>query len=214
MGQRTLLFHEIFLRQLVEKEIQISVAYDIGAYKGQYARMVNRVFPKTKLFLFEANNEHTNELDKLGFPSFIATLLSSERDVEFFAEGTSGDSVFRENSSFYANTISRVHKSTSLLKLSRIHNLPSPDLIKIDVQGAELEVIKGGLSLVKSAKILIVEMSLLEYNHNAPRITEVLDYLKKIGFSPIKVLESHSREGELFQIDIAFAAKELVSKFL
>ena len=57
-----------------------------------------------------------------------------------------------------------------------------PDLIKLDVQGAELDIIKGATETLKTCKHLILELQVVEYNKGAPLHDEVINYLKTIGF--------------------------------
>jgi hypothetical protein len=55
--------------------------------------------------------------------------------------------------------------------------LPLPDLIKIDVEGAELEVIRGGLELLKSKKpVVLCEVG-------ADSSLEVTECFKSIGYT-------------------------------
>ena len=57
-----------------------------------------------------------------------------------------------------------------------------PDLVKIDVQGAERDVIEGGRATLASARHLIVEMQCVEYNEGAPKVDTTLPFITGIGF--------------------------------
>ena len=57
-----------------------------------------------------------------------------------------------------------------------------PDLIKIDVQGSELDILKGATKVLKQCDNIILEMQYVDYNKGAPKAQEVIEYLKSIGF--------------------------------
>jgi Methyltransferase FkbM domain len=56
------------------------------------------------------------------------------------------------------------------------------DLIKVDVQGAELLVFAGGHKLLEQATFVQVEGSTIEYNEGGSCSYEVDDLLRKYGF--------------------------------
>lgn len=56
-------------------------------------------------------------------------------------------------------------------------NIPMPDLVKIDVQGAELDILKGSMNIINNAKFLIVELQHTEYNMGAPLCNQTRDFL-------------------------------------
>ena len=60
-----------------------------------------------------------------------------------------------------------------------------PDLIKMDVQGAELDIIKGGLDIINNAKYLIVELQDTEYNRGAPLAATTIKFLEENGWELI-----------------------------
>ena len=70
------------------------------------------------------------------------------------------------------------------------HNFPplliiylfKADLIKIDVQGAEVDIIKGGLNTINNAKRLIVELQHTEYNQGALKVDQSLPIIEGLGW--------------------------------
>jgi beta-1,4-mannosyl-glycoprotein beta-1,4-N-acetylglucosaminyltransferase len=60
--------------------------------------------------------------------------------------------------------------------------IPLPDLIKIDVQGAELDILKGSMKIINNAKFLIVELQHVEYNEGAPMCNKTRDFLIENGW--------------------------------
>ena len=79
------------------------------------------------------------------------------------------------------------------------------DLIKIDTQGSELDILEGAQNTIKNTKGIILEVSLINYNENAPLIKDVLKYMGKIGYDEKETLNEHYfSNGELIQKDIFF----------
>ena len=65
------------------------------------------------------------------------------------------------------------------------NNWPLPDLIKMDVQGSELDILEGGKKILSQAKYLIVELQHIEYNDNAPLFEESIATIEKSGWKLI-----------------------------
>ena len=62
------------------------------------------------------------------------------------------------------------------------NGFPGPDLIKINCQGAELDILKGASDTLKSCKDLILTLQHNEINVGAPLKDEVIDYVNNLGF--------------------------------
>jgi FkbM family methyltransferase len=199
-----------FIRKLLQDNFQILTVYDIGAYKGVWTKRLKYILPKSNFFLFEANPVHGPDLRKIGAPYFLEVLSNSEQSREWWTIDGTGDSLFRENQSCYSNLEPVVKVTRTLDSLVSEFKLPLPDLIKIDVQGAELEVMKGASMTLDHASIIILELPIIEYNIGAPKITEYLDFMKNIGFLPLDLLEVHKANEILVQVDIGFAKKEII----
>jgi len=79
----------------------------------------------------------------------------------------------------------------------------------MDVQGSELDIIKGGLDIIKKTKFLLLELQIFEYNKDAPMLSEVLTFLKKINFDLVDIFDLlYSSTGSLIQIDGFFVNRD------
>jgi hypothetical protein len=89
----------------------------------------------------------------------------------------------------------------------------SPDFIKLDVQGYEIEVLKGANLALKFSEFVLIEMTLMPLNHE-PIILEVMNYMDSFGFQlyDISSLMRKPYDKALYQIDGLFVKK--VSKFI
>ena len=82
------------------------------------------------------------------------------------------------------------------------------DLIKIDCQGAEIPILKGGKNTVLNTPVIILEIPFMgEYNVGVPNFFEHIKYMNKIGYQVYDIIEMHRVEGILIQIDIIFIKK-------
>jgi hypothetical protein len=69
-------------------------------------------------------------------------------------------------------------------------------MIKMDIQGAELDVLKGADMCLNHATDLILELQHTEYNKNAPSAKEVIEYLKEKGFQLITKFTETPYDGD------------------
>ena len=79
------------------------------------------------------------------------------------------------------------------------------DLVKIDVQGSELDIIDGGNNFLLNNNNLLIEVSFAEYNIGAPHAREVISKLEKLNFYIADCLDKHvSNNGVCMQLDLLF----------
>ena len=117
-----------------------------------------------------------------------------------------GNTVFKENSFLDFTYEERYTTKLDTLLLDNT----SFDLIKMDIQGSELECIKGGKRIINNSKYLLLELQTADYNLNAPFSSEVISYLKQINFELMDIFELIYKDGYLVQVDFLFRQKNLV----
>lgn len=188
----------------------MGVVYDIGAHKGKFSKELKKVLPDAEYILFEANEVHRDELKKSGFNFYTMALADVDGQKQFYGLGGTGDSFYRENSSVYDDTEPKLIEVYSLDTLVRTEGLTTPDLIKIDTQGSEIDILKGSGKTLAGTSLIYLECPLTNYNDGAPDISAYLGFLETIGFVPWSINEFHRSAGKLAQIDILFVRKTLI----
>ena len=212
--------HEQTLLRLAALGFAPKVIYDVGAFYGYWTKATRKVFPHAQYVLFEANADNGDKLRESGERHFIAALAAEDGAEKTFYlpknAVTTGASLYREQSEHYAGDNLRMVpvRTRRLDALVAEHKLPPPDLIKLDVQGAELDVLAGAGELLSRASVLIAEMSLLAHNQSAPLIADVISGIDRLGFKSADICDVlKSPNGNALQLDMLFAKPALLEKY-
>ena len=183
---------------------EIAVVYDIGANSGSWSGAMKKRFSSSEFYLFEANPVHVPEIKKTGFPYWIEVLSNGDGDGLFYSINGTGDSLYKENTECYDGCMETKVSTRSLNGMVVEFGIPLPDLVKIDVQGAELDVIQGGQAAFDNARYVLSELPVAKYNIGAPGFSEYMDVFAGHGLRPVEIAEIHKRKGEVVQLDILF----------
>jgi FkbM family methyltransferase len=192
------------LIHLRERGFNPTSILDVGANVGQWFEIAHDVFPNVPILSVEPNPSSFEKLIKVNQNS-TNLLLSDVSDIEvdFYVNGNdsmcTGASIYREQTHHYSEpNIIKLVTST----LDGLHD--KFDLVKIDVQGAELDVLRGGIETLKNATFVILELAVMRYNAGAPLINELIRYMDDNNFIIFDVFELHYLNGALNQIDVCF----------
>lgn len=195
---------------------ELDIVFDIGAHHGTFGSFMKRLYPKSKIFAFEADQRHRHYLGNVFF-----VLLGDEvrESVNFYTLPsdyvTTGSSIYREQTPHYSDCITVQMPMTTIDALSQEHDFSGDwqnGLIKIDVQGAELDIIKGSKKFIEQNKPgwFLLETSILPYNLGAPLAHEVIAYMDQIGYRICDVIDLvYNKMGDLEQVDYLFKRKDL-----
>ncbi|HEY2582759.1 MAG TPA: FkbM family methyltransferase [Mucilaginibacter sp.] len=184
---------------------------DIGAYEGLWTRDFKKIFPDTAVLMIEGQQAKELSLKKIqnefnDVDYKIALLGAAESQVTFNIYETAS-SVLPEHYNTNAKTETR-----TLVSLDNLLNNNSiqPDFIKIDTQGYELEILKGGVNTLKSAEFVLLEVSFLDIYVNCPLAADIILFMKDHGFViyDICTLMRRPLDKALFQSDFLFVKEE------
>ncbi len=152
---------------------------DVGANVGRYSMMVaNNLKDKGRLVSIEPEPEvfetlkKNAELNKIKNAVLINTAcFSRNKNMKFYITKSLGEhSLYGKGKCIKI----RARKLDDILKERKINDV---NLIKIDVEGAEFEVIKGAAKTISMQKPMIIFESLEE-----ERASKITKFLKKEGY--------------------------------
>lgn len=166
--------------------------------------------PGAKFFLVEPVPSCRPLLERLereiGATCFNVAAGAEDGVIEFFVhDDVSGSSAYRQWEGEMLDG-TRVRVPSRRLDTIIPPEIARPCMLKIDTQGAELEVLAGADRLLGQVDVAIIETSFHQFRKGAPEIDEVVSAMARRGFRCYETLEGHFRslDGAMAQVDIAF----------
>lgn len=202
-------------------DLGIKTVIDIGANTGQFAKLARAVFPEASIFSFEPLPDCFAELrsalpgDTRFFP-FECGIGSSEQTLEFFRSFHSPSSSFLKMEEFHKEAFPYSSEGQAaepvVVKVMTLDGalanrvIEENILIKIDVQGYELEAIEGAGAMLERAKVVILEMSFAKLYAGQPLFHDVYEKMYGLGyrFRGSLAQMAHPQTGEVVQTDAIF----------
>lgn len=172
---------------------QKDVFWDIGANTGYHSIFVKVNKPDIYVVGFEPNpevffrliqNQKINSLDCVFLPIALGAEVSVQR-LHIVSNGNSGLTTLKPNNLFLYDTFLDVliFPGDFIVNNSLA---PLPNVIKIDVEGSELDVLEGLTQILESGKLHTIIFEALDENS----LDEIEKYLRKYHFlTPIPVDE-------------------------
>jgi FkbM family methyltransferase len=186
--------HINHLKKLKKEGFEPKVIYDIGCCLLQWTREASKIWPEAKIILFDAF-EPARFLYN-GYEYFIGCLSDTEnKDIKFYQNDyfPSGNSYYREigceNGIYFPEEIYVEMKSRTLDSVVKEMGFPLPDFVKIDVQGSEIDIIRGARETFLHTQKMIVELQHVEYNLGALYRDEAIDILTNFQSYIYHILE-------------------------
>lgn len=198
------------IENLARNGFEPRTVVDVGAFVGEWSENAYRVFPSARFLMVEANPEKASRLEqvasRLGSAvSYRSILLgSAPREAVDFFQMETGSSVLEEATGFARTRLTLPMRT--LDQIAGEAGLVGPFFLKLDVQGFELEVLRGAPKTIADTEVMLLEVSLLEYNRGAPLFAEVVAFMVSRGFVAYDVCGRLRRESDatLVQVDVIF----------
>jgi FkbM family methyltransferase len=178
--------HVKYLEDLKRSGYQPRVIYDIGACVMHWTLVAQRLWPEARIVMFDAYTCAEVLYRESGLDYAIVVLGNEDgRMVRFYQNDwlPCGNSYYKENNDQVFPEDRYVEMAMKTLDtVVRERGFPLPDLIKIDVQGAEKDILAGAARCLENADHLIVEMQCVDYNRGAPKVDETLPFIEGLGW--------------------------------
>lgn len=225
------------------RKLSIKTIIDVGANEGQFAKKILKIFPDATVHCFEPLPEQFTILkkwsDSFEKQSKVVTYnialgdISGETEINYHTKQSASSSLLEttekaeELFSRYSQDFSFSPESQKKIKIkiNRLDEVFKEDssniekdlLIKLDVQGFEEKVIKGGLLTFSLASACIVEIGITPIYKEQSSFINIVNLLNELGFKYIGNLnQSYSQNGSCIYLDAVFIKKEIndLSDFL
>jgi FkbM family methyltransferase len=190
----TLALGHIDTLELVElaRQAGISVIYDIGANIGTWSLLAKSIIPSARIHAFEPLAKHQAKFLRTFADREDVTLhpiaVGSDNATETFhvTDFSDASSLLQPNEASWSQFGVREVQQFPLqvFRLDdyrRDKQLSWPELIKLDIQGFELEALRGGPECLTSAKAIITEVSFIEYYEGQCLFHDLVTYLAQFG---------------------------------
>jgi FkbM family methyltransferase len=178
------------------RKCQVTGIIDAGASNGRISRRLLRLFPEAFVYAFEPNPSYTEILQKYAAedsrfqPQFCA-LSEQEGIVDLHVTGSLGNtSLFKPGSGLKeidpnGASIKSVEKveAVTIDGWAKRNGNPSIQLMKFDIQGGELQALRGAAHMLSSSTLVVYTEVLFNSLYNGGAIWSQIDlYLRQHGF--------------------------------
>lgn len=199
----------------------IKLVIDVGANEGQFIRTSLALMPDTKILAFEPNPESVLKLQQANWNAMQVQIfnlaLGSCQDylplnVAEFSPASSLLKNSQQLNQEFPNLLTdkvisvEIDRLDNILKKLDIPLFDKSLLLKIDVQGFELEVLKGATELFKKISVILCEVNLASLYEEQCSFNEIIFFLYQNNFRLIDIgqaIRSRSNE-EILYMDLAF----------
>jgi hypothetical protein len=200
----------LFLKGIKNRGSVVKNILDIGAHKADWSQMTANIFPEAAYYMIEPQDE---------MKPYLEAFLKNHKGAWFQggAGAENGELTLSVWDDFAGSSFLLPEGEESGKKQRKVpiyvvdsliesKQMPIPDICKIDVQGFEIEVLKGAKSILGKTDIFILEASLFRFSPNQPLLHEIIDFMVKHGYVIYDFAGFANRPTDkaLGQLDICF----------
>jgi len=137
----------------------------------------------------------------------ISLLSAADGETKLFAQNETASHVVA--AAVPGQQYQQIKTQTLDALLESLH-FPFPELLKLDVQGHEMEVLKGAVKSLEYATICLLEISLLNLGDDGPLMAEMIRFMDEKGYQAYDISQFIRRpyDKALYQVDMFFIKKD------
>lgn len=201
-----------FLKHININEIEI--VFEVGARYGDETLMLNKTFPNSQIYTFECNPNTVkickNKLSGIKnvnfFPIALGNAIGKFPFYSYKSDNDGASSLFKRIDFSETQKYNGDIEMMTLFEFSKLHGINKIDLLCMDVQGFELNVLKGASDLLKNINYIIMEEPKPKINTTflpdntyskyigSPTPIEIESFMKINGFKEIERIDENEIE--------------------
>jgi FkbM family methyltransferase len=199
------------LRRAKTRGFSPGTVIDVGASNGQWTRECQAVFPDAHYLMIDPLETNQPALAAMAEKS---TRVSVWNGALGAGPGNLSLHCHGDQSSFFPSKdfsgSERAVEVRTLDSLLESGTWPAPLLIKADVQGYELEVLKGAERCLENAELLLLELSFRRYYEGGVLAHDVVSFLgeRKFCIYDICTYIQRPADNELVHADLMFVRRD------
>jgi hypothetical protein len=185
---------------------------DVGAWTGTWTAECMSVFPNARYLLIDPLPANRAALTAFCAAHPNATTWSGAAGAN---AGTLQMYEHADQSSAFRACVPELRGEPITVEMRTLDSfltggeVSAPQFIKADVQGYELEVLRGGSQALATAEAVLLEVSFRELYEGQPLAHEVIGYLGERGFAVADICSySQAADGRLLQSDLLFVRRD------
>lgn len=220
--RRSAVTPDVFQKQKELLNGNVNVIFDLGANYGGVTKEYKKTFPHATVYAFEPFPEMFKKLSE-----YTATLSDvhlsdkaisdrADKRIFFVNESVDTNSLLESQatgmrSDEQVKNKTRIEVETiSLDEFCRLKSVKSIDILKMDIQGGELDALKGAASLLQEKKIGLIytETNFIPQYVNQPLFQDLLIFLEKKGYQLQDIYNPYYGKGSLAWCDAIFLPRK------
>ena len=207
---------------LKEMVPELHYIIDVGANSGQFSKVASYFYPEARIDAFEPLPNLYSKIKK----TFQNKKNIRTHNVALGNEN--GTIMFNKNNYGHISSILEISSTNKHYPKQKndlnqiivdIKTLDTLDLIKnktkgnallkLDVQGYELEVLKGAVETIKNIDYIVIEANLEELYSNQPSFTKMNNYLNEREFELMGMLDFNlGDKNKYIEVDLLYKKTE------